>query len=136
MQCQNRHPTDDELLLLDDPQALGGRRRRALRQHVAECARCAARRSRLAADLAEVASLWRGSAAHEAGADRLPDDGRLEAAERAHRVARGRFERALDARAVRGASGGAGTDGGAGRASRCRGGAGRADAGHGRATPG
>ncbi len=108
MQCQNRHPTDDELLLLDDPQALGGRRRRALRQHVAECARCAARRSRLAADLAEVASLWRGSAAHEAGADRLPDDGRLEAAERAHRVARGRFERALDARAVRGASGGRG----------------------------
>ena len=106
MQCRTRHPSDDELLLLDDPRALGGRRGRKARQHVAECARCAARRSQLAADLEEVASLWRGSAAREDAEGRSPGAGRRAAEqEGAHRVERGRLAAALDARAARDASG-------------------------------
>ncbi|MCY3845482.1 MAG: hypothetical protein OXH69_18310 [Acidobacteria bacterium] len=105
MQCRTPHPTDDELLLLDDPQALGGRRGRTVRQHVAECAGCTARRSRLAADLAEVASLWRTPAAEDA-MRRVPGVGRGAAeAERAHRAARVRLATALDAQAARDAAG-------------------------------
>lgn len=105
MQCRTPHPTDDELLLLDDPQALGGRRGRAVRRHVAECAGCTARRSQLAADLAEVASLWRAPAVGEDAERRVPGVGRGAAEqERAHRAARVRLARALDA-AARDASG-------------------------------
>ena len=106
MQCRTRHPTDDDLLLLDDPQALRGRRGRATRQHVGECARCAVRQAELAAELAEVAALWRGTGAAEARMDGSPAVAQAAAArERAHRVARVRFAAALDARAAQGASG-------------------------------
>lgn len=99
MQCRTPHPTDDELLLLDDPQALGGRRGRAVRQHVAECAGCAARRSRLAADLVEVASLWRTPAAGEGAELPGPGVGRGAAEqERAHHAARVRLARVLQIR--------------------------------------
>ena len=105
MDRRTPHPTDEELLLIADAQALAGRRGRAVRQHVAECARCAARRSRLAADLAAAAALWRGPAAGT-DAERLPDAGRGAAGrERAHRAARVRLAAALDARAARDASG-------------------------------
>ena len=106
MQCRTPHPTDDELLLLDDPQALDGRRGRAVRQHVAECADCTARRLQLAADLAEVASLWRTPAAGEDSDHRVPGVGRNTAEqEPAHRAARVRLAAALDARAARDAVG-------------------------------
>ena len=102
MQCRTRHPTDDELLLLDDPHALRGRRGRALGRHVAECARCAARRSRLAADLAEAASLWRAPLTGGDAEGRRPRAGGVAAEqERAHRAARGRLAAALDAQAAR-----------------------------------
>ncbi len=106
MQGRTRHPTDGELLLLDDPQALGGRRGRRIRQHVAECARCAARRSRFAEDLAEVASLWRAPATEEDTERREPGGGRVAPErEREHRVARTRLAAALDARETPDASG-------------------------------
>ncbi len=106
MQGQTRHPTDDELLLLDDPQALGGRRGRRVRRHVTECARCAARRSQLASHLAEVASLWRGSAPPEDAEGCGPGAERV-AAERAsmHGAARARLAAALDAQAARDGAG-------------------------------
>lgn len=106
MLCRTPHPTDEELLLLDDPQALGGRRGRAVRQHVAECAGCTTRRAQLAADLAEVASLWRHPAPGEDAERRVPGVGRGAAERaRAHRAARVRLATALDAQAARDAAG-------------------------------
>ena len=106
MQGQTRHPTDGELLLLDDPQALGARRGGTVRQHAAECARCKARRAQLAAELAEVASLRLAPGTGEAAERRLPGAGRVAAErEREHDVARARLAAALDARAARDASG-------------------------------
>ena len=106
MQCRTPHPTDDELLLLDDPQALGGRRGRAVRQHLEECAGCTARRAQLAADLAAVASLWRTPAAGEDAERRVPGVGRgATEQQRAHRAARVRLVTAIDAQAARDAAG-------------------------------
>lgn len=106
MQCRNRHPTDGDLLLLDDPHALDGDRRREVERHVAVCGRCAARRAELAAELSEVAALRRDGSARPAGVDRSADGARVGAeGARAHHVARERLAAALDARAVPGASG-------------------------------
>ena len=106
MRSRTSHPTDDELLLLDDPQGLGGHRGCAVTRHVAECARCAARRSQLAAELAEVTSLWRGPVAAEDPERRSIAAGRGAAdQEEAHRAARVRLAAALDSQAARDPSG-------------------------------
>ena len=101
MQRRTPHLTDDELLLLDDPEALGGLREGEAKRHVAACASCAARRTRLAGRLAEVAAIWRES--HDA--DEGPDAHVAAGQEWAHRSARARLCAALDVQAAHTATG-------------------------------
>ena len=101
MQRRTPHLTDDELLLLDDPEALGGLREGEAKRHVAACASCAARRTRLAGRLAEVAAIWRESP----DADEGPDAHVAAGQEWAHRSARARLCAALDVQAAHTATG-------------------------------